>query len=58
MSENSDDFKVIEVPEEVIAIARIFGLMRIADDGIVELTEKGRVYIHNWCKQQLCKSES
>lgn len=55
----SPGFKLIEdVPEETVKLGLLLGLMRIADDGIAELTEKGRTYLHEWCQRKIAGAKA
>lgn len=46
-----------DVPEATIRLGVLFGLMRRAEDGVHELTEKGSTYFRGWLKQKLAAAQ-
>jgi hypothetical protein len=44
--------QLIDVDERTIKLGLFCGLMRIAEDGVVELTEKGESYLASWLHER------
>lgn len=45
----------IEVDERAVQVGLALGLMRLADDGVAELTERGEKWLREWCEAVIAK---
>lgn len=48
--------KIIQLDEGTIRIGMTLGLMRLADDGVYELTEKGETWLREYCERKLSEA--
>jgi len=47
--------ELIDVPESAIKLGVLLGLIRLASDGVHELTEKGQSYLDEWVASKLAE---
>jgi hypothetical protein len=44
-----------DVPEETVRLLCLFGHVRLAGEGVYELTDAGRKWLREWCDQRLAE---
>ena len=48
----SSQMAEVEVPQEAVKVGLLCGLMKVAPDGVTELTPDGERWLRSWCAEQ------